>query len=46
MILPKQKQNHLPKKNNIYSRTTENFDRENFILDYFDINWDETLEVN
>ena len=38
MILPKQKQNHLPKNNNIYSRTTKNFGRENFILDYFDIN--------
>ena len=44
-IVPKQNQNHLPKKQNLYIRKTKNFDRENFLLDYLNINWEETLEV-
>ena len=46
MIVPKRNQNHIPKKHNIYTRDTKNFDRENFILDYLNINWNATLEPN
>ena len=47
MIVPSQNQNHFPKKNIIiYSRKCKNFDRENFILDYFEIDWKKAIEVN
>ena len=46
MIVPKQNQTHLPKKHNIYTRSMKKFNRENFILDYLSINWNETLEIN
>ena len=46
MICPTQNQNHLPKKHNLYSRKCKNFDRENFLLDYFDINWNNVIEVD
>ena len=39
MIVPKNTQNYLPKKHNIYRRDTKNFDRENFILEFLDIDW-------
>ena len=45
MIVPKKTQNYLPKKHNIYKRDTKNFDKENFILDYLDINWEEYLNT-
>ena len=45
LIVPKQNQNHLPKKHNLYTRNTKTFDRINFILDYLNINWDESLEA-
>ena len=32
-------------KSNIYERDWSNFDQENFILDYFSINWNETLKI-
>ena len=43
MIVPKQ--NHLPKQHNLYSRKCKNFDRENFVLDYFEIDWNNTIEI-
>ena len=46
LIIPHDNQNHLPKKNNLYTRKTKNFDRVNFLLDYLEINWDDTLETN
>ena len=46
LIIPRDNQNHLPKKNNVYVRNTKNFDRENFLLDFLDINWDEILDAN
>ena len=46
MIVPSQNQNHLPKKHNLYSRKCKNFDRENFVLDYFDINCNNTIEID
>ena len=45
-ILPKDNQNHLPKKQNLYTRNTKNFDRINFIIDYYDIDWDAILQAN
>ena len=45
LIVPKSNQNHLPKKHNIFKRVTKNLDRENFILDYLDIDWAEWLEI-
>ena len=45
MIVPTQNQNHLPKKHNLYSLKFQNFDRENFLLDYFEIDWNNTIEV-
>lgn len=37
--------NHLPKKHNIYRRDTKNFDQENFILDFLDIDWGKTINT-
>ena len=45
-IIPKDNQNHAPKRQNLYTRKTKNFDRENFIYDYLDINWNEILQTN
>ena len=46
MIVPKKNQNHLPKKHNYYKRDTKNFDRENFILDFLAIDWENELDNN
>ena len=46
MIVPSQNQNHLAKKHNLYSRKYKIFDRENFVLDYFEIDWNNTIDVN
>ena len=46
MIVSSQYQNHLPKKHNLYSRKCKHFDRENFILDYFEIDWNNTIEID
>ena len=40
LIVPKNNQNHMPKRQNLYTRKTKNFDRVNFILDYLQIDWD------
>ena len=45
MITPKQNQNHLPKKHNIYSRNKNHFNKD-FVLDYLDINWEEIIDLN
>ena len=45
MIIPSQNQNPLPKKHNLYSRKCKKVDRENFLLDYFEIDWNNTIEV-
>ena len=44
MIIPKNNQHHLPKKHNLHKRNWKNLDRENFILDYFSIDWTVELE--
>ena len=46
MIVPSQNQNHLPKKHNLHSRKCKNIDRENFVLDYFEIDWNNTIEID
>ena len=45
-IVPKNNQNHLPKKHALFTRKTKNFDRKNFILDYLQIDWNETLDIS
>ena len=45
LIMPKQNQNHLPKKHNIYTRKTKNFDTEKFIIDYSAINWNDVIDT-
>ena len=35
-----------PHPKNMYTKNTKNFDRLNFILDYFDIDWDAILQAN
>ena len=44
-IVPKNNQNHIPPKQALFTRKTKNFDRENFILDYLQIDWNETLDI-
>ena len=46
LTVPKDNQNHLPKKCNIYTRCTKNFKREEFIMDYLEIDWNLELEAN
>ena len=46
MIIPKPNQNHLPKKHNLFTRYTRNFNKENFISDYLSVNWDEIINVS
>ena len=45
LLVPRGHQYHFPKQN-IYKRDTKNFDQAEFILDYFDVNWDEVLQLN
>ena len=45
VIIPNPNQRHLPKKNNIYRRNYQDFDRENFLLDLLDIDWGNVLEI-
>ena len=46
VIVPSQNQNQLPKKHNLYCRKCESFDRENVLLDYFEIDWNNTIEID
>ena len=46
LIIPRDNQNHAPKRQNLYTRKTKNFDRENFIYDYLDIDWNSILQAN
>ena len=45
MIIPKRNQQHLPKNHNLYKRNLKNFDKENFILEYLNINWEDELKL-
>ena len=33
-------------KSNIYERDWSKFDQENFILDYFSVDWEDLLKIN
>ena len=48
IIVPRKNKNHMPKKHNIYKLDTKNMDKENFILDFLNIDWSklENKEVN
>ena len=46
MIVPKNNQNHLSKKHNLYRRDTSKFNKENFLFDFLQINWDKAIEIN
>ena len=44
LIIPRSNQN--PKKHNIFTRDTNNYDREKFLLDLLSIDWEETIDDN
>ena len=44
LIIPRQNQNHLPKKHNIYTRSSKNFNKDDFTSDYLSINWDKVID--
>ena len=46
MIIPRRNQNHLPKKHNIYTRSSKKFNKDEFTRDYLSINWDEIIDLN
>ena len=45
LLVPYENQ-YLYTKQKVFKRDTKNFDRENFILDFLDINWDDTLQLD
>ena len=45
-LIPRDDQNNVPKKQNLYTRKTKNFNRESFLYDYLNINWDTILVAN
>ena len=45
LIVPNIFSNPPSNKSNIYERDWSNFDQEHFILDYFSIDWNETLKI-
>ena len=45
-IIPNMFGNTKSNKSNIYDRDCSKFDRENFILDYFSINWEDLLRTD
>ena len=46
LVIPRDNQNHIPKKNNLYTRNMKDFDRENFLLDFLELDWDQILGAN
>ena len=46
MIVPNVFSNPSPIKANVFERDWSNFDQENFILDYFSIDWDVVLKLD
>ena len=45
-LVPRDNQNHIPKKQNLYTSKTKSFDKLGFIADYLSIDWDTELEQN
>ena len=46
MIVPNAFANPPSNRFNIYETDRSNFDQVNFVLDYFSIDWDDTLKIN
>ena len=46
IITPKQNQNHLPKKHNIFKRDKKHFNSDAFLTDYSNVNWDEIIDID
>ena len=46
LIIPKNNQNHLPKKHNIYSRSSKNFNSEAFLRDFKNIDWNNIIDTS
>ena len=46
-IIPNMLDNNLlGKKSNIYEKDWSKFDQENFILDYFSVDWEDSFKIN
>ena len=45
-IIPNVFGNILGNKSNIYERDRSKFDQENFILDYFSVDWEDLLKID
>ena len=45
-IIPNMFGNILGNKSNIYERDWSKFDQENFILDYFSVDWEDLLKID
>ena len=45
-IFPKSKSFNIPKKHNLFTRDIKNVNKENFILDFAAINWNEVIVEN
>ena len=45
MIMPKKNQNHRPKKHNIQTRSSKNFDSDAFLHDYQTVDWDNVIDI-
>ena len=46
LIIPKENQNHLPKKHNYYIRDSRNFNKDNFISDYRSMDWNAIIDAS
>ena len=46
LIIPKRFVNIPGNKSNIHERDSSKFDRENFILDYFSVEWEDLLKID
>ena len=46
LVIPKQNQNHLPKKHNLFKRDRRNFKQDEFIMDFLNVNWDDVIEID
>ena len=45
-IIPNMFDNIIGNKSNVYERDWSKFDRENFILDYFSVGWEDLLKID
>lgn len=45
LVIPKQNQNFLPKKHNIWKRDRSKYNKNDFVLDFLSVDWDKDLEL-